>query len=146
MTATNWAFRTVRNGQVTIGGVKYRPREDNVRYDGRLDGIVMAFARYEGEPFVSLWGSKARFDCLDDFDPAATRPEVVDGYLPWLWWDGVPPPALPTTTCDQCGVVFEHQPGTIPLCCDLCEDYNDFQATENSGAGNSDTSEHHDVS
>lgn len=62
-------LRTVRNGRVKIGGVWFKCPEP---HNGKFDGMVLAFGRYEGygekddingyRPFVSLWGTKRFYD------------------------------------------------------------------------------------
>ena len=95
MSERRGVFRTVRNGEVTIGGVRYRPRQHHMPYDGRLDGQRFLFGRYlkpghpgEWEPFVSLWGTEraARDKEVNPHD----GPHVVDGKLPWDFWEAVP--------------------------------------------------------
>lgn len=84
----SWAVRTIRDGRVKIGGYYYTPSSRHLRYDGRLDGKRYAFARYwEGDrrcPFVALWGTEEAFKKAA---PAATDPSIVDGALPWMWWN-----------------------------------------------------------
>lgn len=83
-----WFLRTVRDGQVTIAGVTYRPDSIHLPYDGRLDGLRSVFARYLGpgeviQPFIALWGTEKQYRDGKGDDPG---PEVVDGRLPWYFW------------------------------------------------------------
>lgn len=87
----NGVIRTVRDGAVLIGGVRYRPEGQYRRYDGRLDGLRFLFGRYPApwkpagyEPFVSLCVGEAEFRAADP--GAGPGPEVVDGVLPWSFW------------------------------------------------------------
>lgn len=83
----NWrrmVVRTITNGQVTIQGRVYVPDDRWMAYDGRLDGQRWAFGRYENHPdMVALWGTEAAYHGADDWD---TRPDVIDGHFPWMWW------------------------------------------------------------
>ncbi len=89
MNETNFAIRTVQEGRVKVGGVCFKVDELHLTYDGRLDGLRFAFARYKHFihggpylPFISLWGPEAQWH-----DHKCPRgPEVVDGALPWMWW------------------------------------------------------------
>ena len=78
--------RTIKKGTVQINGEVYRPSEQYLRYDGRLDGLRYMFGIYQGEPFVSLC-------CIDEADyclPGQQTPDVVNGKLPWVWWHKEP--------------------------------------------------------
>ena len=86
-------MRTIKAGRVRIGGRTFIPSSQFVAYDGRLDGKRYLFGRYwNGDhelDTVCLWGPEAVANANPD-DPAyelIPRPEVVDGMLPWLWWD-----------------------------------------------------------
>ncbi len=87
-----FAIRTIRNGEVIIDGVRYRPRQRHVKYDGRLDGYRYVFGRYprpwrdDYEPFVCLWGLEVNY--YNDMD-WVYGPEDVDGSLPWDFWSAV---------------------------------------------------------
>lgn len=90
-----WAVRTIKNGEVRISGVTYRPEAIHMPYDGRLDGLRMAFGRYwvgqhemtlrNGLRFVSLWGTDLAFRSPDP-DTDWPGPNCVDGVFPWDWW------------------------------------------------------------
>lgn len=86
------AFRTVRNGEVKIAGMKYRPQQHHMVYDGRLDGKRFLFGRYFApwlsggyEPFVSLWGTEEAAKT----ETTELGPECVDGCFPWVFWEVV---------------------------------------------------------
>jgi hypothetical protein len=85
--------RTVRNGSVVIGGVRYRPRETHMKYDGRCDGTRFLFGRYpkpglpgEWEPLVSICTTEKHHRSGNDKD-AFAGPDIVDGTMPWLFWE-----------------------------------------------------------
>jgi hypothetical protein len=84
-----WVIRAVKDGAVSIGGRTFRPSDQHMKYDGRLDGQRMAFARYwtgyKCEPFVALWGTEAAFRSSDPH-ASESGPECIDGILPWYWW------------------------------------------------------------
>ena len=104
-TTGRFAVRTVKKGAVTIGGKTFRPAEwyqerdgclrhderpayNDLPYRGELDGMRLAFGRYQGYEgealgFVSLWGSSARFFGVEDDWPG---PNCVDDVLRWDWW------------------------------------------------------------
>ncbi len=87
MNSPRFVVRTVRQGTVVIAGRTFRPDENFLAYDGRLDGMRFAFGRYHSGddwlPFVQLWGTEAAFIGVSSGIPG---PEVVDGTLPWVWW------------------------------------------------------------
>lgn len=95
MNGKRWAIRTVRNGRVKIGGRYYRPQERYFAYDGRCEGHRFLFGRYPApwlpggyEPHVCLWGTEEA--CRSGGDEGhANAPHVVDGSLPWAFWDEV---------------------------------------------------------
>lgn len=94
--ARTGAMRTVRNGEVVIGGVRFRPSAQYRAYDGRCDGQRFLFGRYvkpghpgEYEPFVGLCMSEAELRGAPGPGPGP-GPEVVDGSLPWMFWHAVP--------------------------------------------------------
>ncbi len=79
--------RTIRNGAVRIGGRIYRPSEQHMPYDGRLDGLRYAFGVYPyREGVVSLHSVAGSVNSEDD-NVVLEGPHCVDGYYPWLWWD-----------------------------------------------------------
>ena len=43
-----FALRTVRKSRVKINGIIFKPNEHHLAYDGRLDGLRMAFGLYYG--------------------------------------------------------------------------------------------------
>lgn len=86
----HFAIRTVKNGKVKIQGKSFTPSEQHQRYDGELDGLRYVFGLYHnyanGElQFISLWGSEQFYKTGIDQQP----PEVIDGTLPWIWWNEV---------------------------------------------------------
>ena len=98
MNETNWVIRTVRQGKVRIHGQEFAPSERHMAYDGRLDGLRFAFARYRDYsttdgylPLIYLWGTEASFK---NPDPAVHGwgPELVDGGFPWASWIAMPAP------------------------------------------------------
>jgi hypothetical protein len=80
---SKFAIRTIQSGTVTINGKVYRPDENFMPYDGRLDGLRYAFGLYEDEPFVSLWGTEKSYHEPENYK---TGREVVMGRLVWQWW------------------------------------------------------------
>ena len=93
MSHPNWAMRTVRQGRVKVLHHWYRPSEHDRAYDGRFDGKRYLFGLYWTgdiqEPFLALWGSE-RYAKAKDPDGLGGDDCVVDGYLPWYWWDLIP--------------------------------------------------------
>ena len=98
MNETKWVIRTVRHGKVRVGGQEFVPYERHLAYDGRLDGLRFAFARYRDYStpngylsHIYLWGTEAAFKSPD---PAVQGwgPELVDGGFPWASWIAVPAP------------------------------------------------------
>ena len=76
-----WAIRTIKRGKVGINGRYYRPQNRHMEYDGRLEGQRYIFGLYSGnESIVSLIGAYP-------YRPAVPGPEIVDGRLPWLFWE-----------------------------------------------------------
>ena len=65
MRKRNFVLRTIRNGQVKINGLIFRPDKRWLEYDGRLDGMRYAFGLYwrgdEMEPFAELWGTEETY-------------------------------------------------------------------------------------
>jgi hypothetical protein len=97
-----FAVRTIRNGEVRIGGKVFRPGDKGDRpYDGRLDGLRMAFGQYPGFTFsdglkrVSLWGTERAYRCRHDHDADGTEwcdwpgPNCIDGTFYWDSWTEV---------------------------------------------------------
>jgi hypothetical protein len=85
-------LRTVRNGKVRIHGKEYSPSEQHKKYNGRFEGLRLAFGIYPDNPeFVSLWGSAAEFHATeeerDKLWPGITCDE--DHAYPWLWWNRI---------------------------------------------------------
>ena len=108
-----WGERTVRNGRIRWFGQDYVPtphtnhrvvtvaeaaamtheelRHVDLAYDGRLDELRYAFARYRGHypggpwlPFVQLWGTEGQFRGWTPIEEYG--PELVDGCFPWMHW------------------------------------------------------------
>ena len=98
--------RTIKRGRVKIFGHIFAPSQQYQNYDGRLDGMRYAFGLYyrdgQMQKFVSLWGSEAARIGKEEF---MTGPDVVDGYLPWTWWDDVTDKLR--STCPECGAQLE---------------------------------------
>ena len=95
----HFVIRTVRKGQIRYAKRTFAVSELHQKYDGRLDGLPYAFGLYyhgpDGSlsPFVCLWGTveQYRHEGLEgEFPPPG--PELVDGGLPWMWWNQVDPP------------------------------------------------------
>ena len=81
--------RKIRNGKVKVSGSWYKPSEQFLKYDGRLDGMWYCFGVYSGfmpKKIISLWGS---LDYKKGIEKFGKGKEVVDGCLPWLWWEVV---------------------------------------------------------
>ena len=84
-----WFIRTIRKGRVKITGVTYAPDEKWMIYDGRLDGLRFAFARYRNQPgLLALWGTEEAYRSDDAQNDGA---ELVDGKHPWCFWHEVTP-------------------------------------------------------
>jgi hypothetical protein len=97
---SRFALRTIRNGRVRIDGREYAVSEKHELYDGRLDGRRYLFAKYAAtRRAVALWGTEAAYlatrrNAPQEAQEAYERgecdgPEVVDGRLPWMWWDEI---------------------------------------------------------
>lgn len=86
-----FVIRKVYGGMVRIDKEWYHPQSQFKVYDGRLDGMKFAFAVSklpDGSKIVQLWGTAEQFrDKQWTFETSG--PEVVDGTLPWLWWNRV---------------------------------------------------------
>lgn len=81
-TGRHWAIRKVSKGRVKIDKRWYTPAPHHMQHDGRLDGHWFCFGRYDSPYYVSLMG-----ELLDDSGEFKTQGiEVVDGGLPWQWW------------------------------------------------------------
>ena len=87
----HFVIRTIRKGRVRIHGKWFTPSEQHQKYNGQLEGLRYVFSLYPNhatgglEKFVSLWG-------LDQYDKEGflvSGPEVVNGYLPWIWWNEI---------------------------------------------------------
>lgn len=92
-------IRTVRNGMVKFGNTNFVPSNRYAKYDGRLDGLRLAFGlytsydtendnpvEYRGEkylPYISLWGTEKEYI---DINQDVNAPYIVDGALPWDMW------------------------------------------------------------
>ena len=90
MNERNSCIRTIVRGRVKVHGHYYTPK---AAYDGRLDGLRYAFCRYRQQgdsylPLLFLWGTQAAFH--DENINANEGPHIVDGYLPWCFWERVP--------------------------------------------------------
>lgn len=82
----DFAVRTVKNGAVKINHRVYEVSEQHMKYDGRLDGLRFAFGLYKNDTrFVLLWGTEQEF--LSDDVPEPRGPHIVNGALPWTWWN-----------------------------------------------------------
>lgn len=85
-----FAIRTIRNGRVKINHRWFSPRDQGLKYDSRLDGMRYEFGLYwtgdRMESYISLWGTE-EIHRTHNFD--LEQPEVVDGTLPWMWWDEI---------------------------------------------------------
>jgi hypothetical protein len=96
LTTTDWAIRRIDGPSVEVEGVIYTVDDNSFPYDGRLDGMWMAFGRYvtyPGDaraigpqnhlPILSLWGLAHVWYGWSQTNPV---PEAVDGLLHWMWW------------------------------------------------------------
>lgn len=82
--------RTIRNGEVTIYGRRFRPQDDFMKYDGRLNGQRYVFGLYpiSTEDVMKGYISKYVF-CWGAADESKRDPwgdELVDGTFPWQFW------------------------------------------------------------
>jgi len=85
----SFELRKVRNGSVRIHGKTYRPEERWLKYDGRLDGMVMAFGIYDyAHDFVSLWGTAEAYNAKTEEESKRLwpGPECVNGKFSWGCW------------------------------------------------------------
>lgn len=91
MRKRRFVIRTVRKGRVRIMGATFEIRPCNATsrpYDGRLDGLRMAFGLYWNGPswnsaYVDIWGTEEAYRSPD------TRtdwpgPHCVDATFPWI--------------------------------------------------------------
>lgn len=78
--------RTIRNGSVKIGGRTYRPRNNYMSYDGRLDGMRYSFGVYPQTFHVVSLHSVAGSMRSEDDNAVMDGPHCVDGSYPWMWW------------------------------------------------------------
>ena len=82
-------LRKIRNGRVKYGGIWFYPRQDNKKYDGRLDGLTMAFGIYSDpigtrdNGFISLWGYSDMYYKGMDYWPGSN---CIDNNFYWDWW------------------------------------------------------------
>ena len=93
-----FALRTIHKGAMRIRGLVFVPYQGHRPYDGRLDGLRMAFGLYYGPKgydtyrasdgwqtkYVALWGTERAYRGGPDDWPG---PECVDGCFPWEWWN-----------------------------------------------------------
>ena len=100
MQKRNFVIRTIRNGEVKIFHKVFVPSAKWMEYDGRLDGLRVAFGLYWSggkwlDKFIYLWGTEKSFNTTFEGDEEfqewlttkeATAPDLVDGYYPWAWW------------------------------------------------------------
>lgn len=100
MQKRNFVIRTIRNGRVKIFHKTFIPSAKWMEYDGRLDGLRVAFGLcWNGDEwqdgFVCLWDTEENFNAeletvgefrewLADEEDAPLG--LVDGYFPWAWW------------------------------------------------------------
>ena len=80
-------LRKVVNGAIRLNNKTFRPRENHLKYDGRLDGLKFIFIEYptyKGDSrrsLVALWGNQ------DEDGNIVDGPELVDGSFPWYFWE-----------------------------------------------------------
>lgn len=88
-----FVLRTVRKGRVRIMGATFEIRPCNATsrpYDGRLDGLRMAFGLYWQGPswnsgYVDIWGTEKAYRDTGDARPVDwPGPHCVDGSFPWV--------------------------------------------------------------
>ena len=94
-----FAIRKVRDGKVRIRHRDYVPDDRWFEYDGRLEGMELAFGlywyplpdgRWQSKNFVFLWGTKEEYDSPTILrNSQAPYMVEVDGerILPWPFWD-----------------------------------------------------------
>ena len=80
-----FVLRTVRHGSVKVLGRIFRPSNEHLEYDGRLEGERLAFGLYPdfGEDVISLWGTEKEYKQRRLNSNSSYE---VDGTLPWIWW------------------------------------------------------------
>jgi hypothetical protein len=94
MRKRRFVLRTVRKGQVRIGGLDFEIVPCNpqaIPYDGRLDGLRMAFGLYwvGGEwdsKYVDIWGTEAAYRATGEeyVEQHWPGPHCVEGKFPWM--------------------------------------------------------------
>ncbi len=89
MAKRRFVLRTIKNGSVTINGKTFKPDEQWMKYDGRLDGMRYAFGLYYTgdkweDKFVNLWGSEKAYlsGGIEDWPGK----ECVNDCFNWAWW------------------------------------------------------------
>ena len=87
-----YVLRTVHEGRVRIKGAIFEIRPCNATsmpYDGRLDGLRMAFGLYWNGPewhdkYVDIWGTEKAYRDQSDRGVDWPGPHCVDGSFPWV--------------------------------------------------------------
>ena len=87
-----FVLRTVRKGRVRIMGATFEIRPCNAAsmpYDGRLDGLCMAFGLYWHGPtwssgYVDILGTEAAYRHTGDGPVDWPGPHCVNGSFPWI--------------------------------------------------------------
>jgi hypothetical protein len=86
-------IQTIKDGRVEIYGRYFYPDDKYMEYDGRLDGMRYAFGvYYTGEKMddkvsiIRVESAPIKFDPDDPASYSENQPEIVDGYIPWLFW------------------------------------------------------------
>lgn len=124
-------LRKIRKGRVKVCGRWFKPRDQYKVYDGRLDGLRMAFGTYytgkELQPYLSLWGSEAMFNAktVEEIEATPWGPHCMeDGTFPWEWWDQLPDLGKQALyPCADCGLKrTAAEGGTTFTVCDKCWD------------------------
>jgi len=85
--------RTIKDGKVRVFGRFFYPSSKYMEYDGRLDGLCYIFGLYyeNGElldkiSLIAMDGKPTRFDPNNPDTYRENQPEVIDEYIPWLFW------------------------------------------------------------
>lgn len=101
MQKRNFVIRTIRNGEVKIFHKIFVPSDKWLEYDGRLDGLRVAFGLYWRDKewqdsYIYLWGTDEDYNTIletvDEFREWFANEEedtllgLVDGHFPWAWW------------------------------------------------------------